>query len=396
MTPLSHRALSRSRPLAVLASAALTLVVLGAIVPARAQTPDPAETAWDGSHWSSPRNGGQTVSDGVFSGTFVHQGTEPQIASVDLGFEFAGVHEPTCELPPAPPTQNGSTTTITSPDPPPTSTPTTPTDPSPTSAPTNSTMDFLFEVGFPCNGVYNVTATASLDSPVEDTHAITLLSINIAVPPQPPLNFFATDNGNRTVTLTWTAPNDAPPDLAGFRISRMEKGIAAFELLGTTPPATFTFTDASIPAAGGSYFYAIETLRKAPNPRNAPLASLPITTGQALVVNGSGQSVAGGSPGGGGSAGGGGSGSRGGGGSGANSSDRGTLVDEAEPGVGELPIPGAGAIQRFAGRDGAGLLKPFAAALDIAVWAGLILFLTRRAARQAREDALFVELEDPL
>ena len=72
-------------------------------------------------------------------------------------------------------------------------------------------------------------------------------------------------------------------------------------------------------------------------------------------------------------------------------------ADEGEQGANDplAALPGGGTIQRFAGHDGAGLIKPFAAALDLAVWAGLLLFLTRRAASAARADALTVELEHP-
>jgi hypothetical protein len=251
-------------------------------------------------------------------------------------------------------------------------------------------MDFLFEVAFRCNGVYNATATATLDSPdpATQTHDLTLHDINVAVPPQSPNTFLAIDNGNRTVTLTWNAPNDAPPDLVGYRLSRKDKGGSSFGLLGTTPPTELSFTDANIPAAGGSYFYEIETLRKASIPTNAPLASPAVPTAQALVVDGTPGSVGGnsGRP----------SGGGGGQGGGTPHFDETTLAaDEGEPGSGDFALPGAGAIQRFAGRDGAGLVKPFAAALDLAVWAGLLLFLTRRAKGAAREEELAVEFERP-
>jgi hypothetical protein len=254
-------------------------------------------------------------------------------------------------------------------------------------------MDFVFEVRFLCNGVYDATATATLDSPdaVEQTHALTLSSLRIAVPPQPPRDLVATDNGNRTVTLTRSGPDDSPPDLLGFRLSRMDEGGADFTVIGTTPPATFTFTDPYIPASGGSYLYEIETLRKSATETDAPLASTPLTTAAALRVSGGG--------GGGGQVSSGGGGGVGGQrpGSGTQHFDETTLAaDEGEPGEDDLALPGAGAIQRFAGRAGAGLIKPFAAALNIAMWAALVLYFTRRAASQAREDALSVELEDPL
>lgn len=393
MTPLAQRANSRS--VAALASAAITLLAFCAIAPALAQTA-PQDPSWDGSYWSSPLADGQTIADGVFSGTFVHEGTAPEITSVDLYVDYAsaGTHDPACD--PAPgyqTTQTRPTTTTTEPSTA-TTEPTTPTTgPTTTSAPTNSTMDFLFEVAFRCNGIYDATATATLGSPGpvrQRGHDLTLHDINIAVPPQPPLGFVASDSGNRTVALSWSAPKAAPPDLVGYRLSRMDAGGSTFAVLGTTIPTVLTYTDANIPATGGSYFYRIETLRKAPVPTNPPLASTPITTTDALVVGGTGGSVPSNS-------------NRGSSGGGAGDQTPGgpthfdepsTLAaDEGEPGSGDLALPGAGAIQRFAGRDGAGLVTPFAAALDLAVWAGLLLFLTRRAANAARADALTVELE---
>ena len=368
---------------------------MAAVAPALAQTPpDPESPAWDGSHWSKPINNGETVEDGVFSGTFVHQGSEPKIEGVALDADFAGVHEPACEPAPTPPRQAASTTTT--PDPTATSVPSTPTEPTSTSTPTNSTMDFSFDVDFVCNGVYDLTATASLDSPdwFDKRHELELTDIQVSVPPQPPVSLVATDNGNRTVTLTWIPPDDMPPDLLGFRLSRMDNGGSAFDPIGTTPPATFTFTDPNIPAAGGAYFYQIETLRKAAVATQEPLVSPPVTTAEALAVGGGGGGGGGSQSG---SANGGGGGQQP--GSGVQHFDETTLADDDEPGEGDelaipIPLPGGGAIQRFAGRDGAGLVKPFAAALDLAVWAALVLFLTRRAKAQARVDDLVVEFED--
>jgi hypothetical protein len=252
-------------------------------------------------------------------------------------------------------------------------------------------MNFLFEVAFTCNGVYDATATATArvgenPNPNDFTYALQLAGLHVAVPPQPPPTFLATDNGDQTVTLTWQPPNDQPPDLVGYRLSRREPAAASFTALGDTPRDSFTFADIEIPVDGGSYFYEVQTLRSSPN---GTLVSSAMVSSEALVVSGGtgggGRSVGGipapqspaQSP-----------------GDGTQHFDETTLAaDEGEPGEGDLALPGAGTIQRFAGREGAGLIKPFAAALDLAVWAGLLLFLTRRAKRAAREDALAIELE---
>jgi len=70
-----------------------------------------------------------------------------------------------------------------------------------------------------------------------------------------------------------------------------------------------------------------------------------------------------------------------------------SLADEGpEPGGGALGS--GGAVQRFrGGQDGAGLLTPAAAALNLGVWAGLLLFLTRRAAKAERAALLGVQVE---
>jgi hypothetical protein len=245
-------------------------------------------------------------------------------------------------------------------------------------------MNFLFEVPFTCNGIYDATATATSDNGFY-SHDITLTGLHIAVPPQSPLSFLATDNGNRTVTLTWQAPNQKPPDLAGYRISRRDA--SATDYSGTADVATnvFSITDTSIPPTGGSYFYKVETLRSSPN---GTLTSNPVITSEALVVGGSttgtpGKRV-GGVP----------APRTDSGGTGVQHFDETTLAaDEGEPGSGDLALPGGDTIQRFAGRDGAGLIKPFAAALDLGVWAGLLLFLTRRAASAERAAVLAIELE---
>jgi hypothetical protein len=247
-------------------------------------------------------------------------------------------------------------------------------------------MTFLFEVAFTCNGLYDATATATarVQQGKNLTHDLVLKNLHIAVPPQSPLSFVATDNGNQTVTLTWQPPSKAPPDLTGYRLSRRDPASQAFTAIGDAPPEAPMFTDANIPSTGGKYFYQVETLRKSPN---GTLLSTPVVTSEALAVGGGassgrGKSVSGQpspqSP-----------------GNGVQHFDDSTTLaaDEGEPGSGDLALPGAGTIQRFAGRDGAGLIKPFAAALDLAVWAGLLLFLTRRAAGAARADALALELE---
>jgi hypothetical protein len=256
-----------------------------------------------------------------------------------------------------------------------------------------------------------LTATAKVEDQSGETpgplkKSITAVAVKIAVPPPSPTAFQATDNGNHTVTLSWSAPASygrapgPPPDFVGYRLSRKNADGGSFAEIGTTGVDGLSFTDSSIPASGGSYIYQVETLRKF-------AASPPVTTSAPLVVGGSTPGTAGGGGGGGGATGGGGGAANPGtSGQGAPSSggvthfDEPTTLaaDEGELGA-EDPlggVPGGATIQRFGGNSGAGLLRPFAAALDLGVWAGLLLFLTRRAAKAERAERLIVELEHSL
>ena len=147
-----------------------------------------------------------------------------------------------------------------------------------------------------------------------------------------------------------------------------------------------TFDDTGYPSAGGAFVYKVETLRKSPV---GTLTSEPVVTEGALTVNGvakagkSGGTVGGTVP---------------------PERDSGNqFFDSTLPGADEelgapnASVPGADTIQRFTGDDtGAGLIKPFAAALDLGVWAGLLLFLTRRAATAERAALRSVQVEQPL
>jgi hypothetical protein len=325
---------------------------------------------WAGSRWTGPTANGETVSDATFSGTFVHTPPTPSIEAVELNIEYGAgdTHAATCGSAPSTQLQSAPTTS--------TSTP---------SGDTTSTMNFLFEVPFVCNGIYNATATATLENNL-DNYDMTLTGLHIAEPPQSPLSFLATDNGNRTVTLTWQAPNQKPPDLAGYRVSRRDANASDYSVSVDVATDVFAYNDTNIPAGGGSYFYKVETLRSSPN---GTLTSNPVVTSEALNVGANptgtpGQSV-GGVP----------APRADSGGSGVQHFDDTLAADEGEPGEGDFAVPGGDTIQRFAGRDGAGLVKPFAAALDLAVWAGLMLFLTRRAASAERAAVLAIELEHP-
>lgn len=331
---------------------------------------------WGGSHWTTPTQDGATVSDGVFSGTFEYEPGTPSIDSVALSLSYSSGYTspPACGKAPGETTKQAPSTSA----------------PPATSRAEPSTMDFDFEIGFTCNGLYDAIATARLSGPSSPVsrHDLTLTDLRVAVPPQQPASVQATDNGNQTVTVTWTAPSSQPPDLTGYRVSRVAAADASIENLGETKLDALTFTDSTLPPTGGSYVYRVETLRGSPN---GVLASTPISTASALAVAGKGASQGGGSvagrtpvtadP--------------GSGGTGVQQFDDTLPADEGELGAGDpvADVPGGDTIQRFAGDDGSGLLKPFGAALNIGVWAALFLFLTRRAARAERADRLAIQIE---
>ena len=389
MTPTALRR-ARSRSVAVLVSGAATItlyLIVGSMfgadagaqifptttttttTPGTPTTPTTLPSEWDGSKWTAPAIDGATVADGTFSGMFQHRPATPAITKVELNVSYSSgdVHTAACD--PAPGLQAAQTA---------------PTSTSPPSDPQTDTMSFLFEVSFRCNGLYDVTATADTDPPTEPQGELTLTALKIAVPPQRPDSFLATDSGNHTVTLSWTGPSQRPPDLAGFRLSRRDNSTQSFTTIGEVAADAASFADSTVPANGGSFFYEVQTLRASPN---GVLASAPVATSEALVVGGA-------SP----------------GGTvvghpappvsdGTTHFDEPTtlVADEGEEGeVGPIgALPGGATIQRFAGRDGAGLLKPVAAALNLGVWAGILLFLTRRAAKDERAMLLQVDFEQP-
>lgn len=398
----------KSRPRAVLASAALTLLafaVLGVLgspsseaqsvcvtpttfgqcpttttVPTTT-TPDPtpptvecSDPAWCDSKWTSPADDVATVHDSTFRGTFVHHGPG-QIDTLDLDVTYADPRSFPAACGAAPGAQ-------------PTQHPTAPLDDTGT-----STADFLFEVGLECNGIYNVVPTAKLDVDGPGTEfSMRRDNLRVAIPPQQPPSFSATDNGNQTVTLTWQPPDNQPPDLAGYRVSRRDAGSQNFTVLMQTDRATFSYVDPNIPPGGGSFVYQVQTLRTSPD---GTLASRAVQTAGALAVAAAGSGRGGGTvkgtvtvydP--------------GSGGTGTQTFDdpSGLPGEDGEPG-GEDPIlpnvPGAQTVQRFVDdHGGAGLVTPIAGALNLGVWAGLLLFLTRRAASAERALLVSVEFED--
>jgi hypothetical protein len=389
----------------VLATCALTLVVMavGAAFGSTRSLASPAQTPadpWEGSSFSTPSSY-STSTDAVFSGAFRHTPSAP-ISKVTLHVEFSATDSPAAGCRPAPsdetmtyPTSTTPPSTTIDPSPSPPGSPSTPTTQEPSQS---SEVQFSFQVPFTCNGVYDATATAVVDDPTGDVppplqKSISVVGVRIAVAPPMPASITATDVGNHTVNVSWGAPaaysgnSKPPPDFIGYRVSRKD-GSGSFAVIATTAPDAATFADTSIPAAGGAFVYEVEAVRKFAS--SAPLTTsgtldigAPGTSGSRAAGTGGGGAAAPATP------------DPGAGGTGTAHPDSTTLAaDEGdEPGGDALGVPGGGAVQRFAGHDGAGLLKPVAAAMNLGVWAGLLLFLTRRAVKAERAALLGVELE---
>jgi len=400
MTPSSHG--SRIRSVNVLAVAALTLVLMGATAAFGAPRSHaaPAQTSadpWEGSSFTSPSSY-STTTDAVFSGVFRHTPPAP-ISKVTLHVEFSATDSPGSGCRPAPsdqtmtyPTSSTPTTIDPPPDPPDPSTPTT------EQPKQSSDVQFSFQVPFTCNGVYDATATAFIDDPTGDVppplnKSISIVGVRVAVAPPPPASISATDAGNHTVNVTWAAPvayagrGTPPPDFVGYRVSRKD-GAGSFTAIANTAPDVLTVADTAIPESGGAFVYEVEAVRKfassAPVATNGTLDIAPPRAGGSRGGAGSTSAVGGGAP----------APTTtdpGAGGTGTAFYD--SLADEG-PEPGGNALGSGGAVQRFrGGQDGAGLLTPVAAALNLGVWAGLLLFLTRRAAKAERAALLGVQVE---
>jgi hypothetical protein len=386
----------------VLATCALTLVVMavGAAFGSTRSLAAPAQTPadpWEGSSFSTPSSY-STSTDAVFSGEFRHTPSAP-ISRVTLHVEFSATDSPPAGCRPAPsdetmtyPTSTSPTTIDPSPAPP--GSPATPTTQPPSQS---SEVQFSFQVPFMCNGVYDATATGFVEDPTGDVppplnKSISLVGVRVAVAPPMPVSITAADVGNHTVNVSWGAPaaysgnGKPPPDFIGYRVSRKD-GSGSFAVIATTAPNAVTFADTSIPAAGGAFVYEVEAVRKFAS--SAPLATsgtldigAPGTSGSRAAGSGGGGAAAPATP------------DPGAGGTGTAYYDSTTLAaDEGDEPGGDALGTGGGAVQRFAGHDGAGLLKPIAAAMNLGVWAGLLLFLTRRAVKAERAALSGVQLE---
>jgi len=79
---------------------------------------------------------------------------------------------------------------------------------------------------------------------------------NIPIPPEPP-SLFEVNSGVRSINLSWSpSPSEGKADFSGYKIFRsVNKPDTTYELIGTLPPDTRSYTDTS--CVSGFYYYYI-------------------------------------------------------------------------------------------------------------------------------------------
>lgn len=109
----------------------------------------------------------------------------------------------------------------------------------------------------PCGGYTTGSPSGSCQSKLQAT------TVGLAVPPGPPTAVNAVASGPQ-VTLSWRPPASAPPDLAGYQVSRNGKAVYGCALSGLGPagsascPNPLTVVDRP---GNGTYTYAVSAVR---------------------------------------------------------------------------------------------------------------------------------------
>ena len=116
----------------------------------------------------------------------------------------------------------------------------------------------------PCNGVYSFRLRGTLTNPIFGSDGGYDMNgqITVAAPP-PALSKLNSELTAGTVTLSWAAVSDPPPDFKGYRVERLDSG-GRYILLATLDPDQRSFTDSTPPEAGGDVVYRVLTRRAGP------------------------------------------------------------------------------------------------------------------------------------
>jgi hypothetical protein len=354
------------RALAV--TAILIVFVIGTAARAGAQS-EPFSN-----RWTAPTADNETTTTGVFSGTFRNW----PIDTVKLTLTAA---DPASGCPPV------TTATIEYPRPAP-------------SEPPPATRDFSFQEGdVVCNGTYDARAESQVKSLQQGAEprtidTLVLRNITVAVPARPPGNVAASPENDGTVELSWTngyADVAPPPDFEGFQLYRVDSDGNRQQIL-PRPTTSTSYGDVDVPASG-TYTYDVEARRSGAEPSTARSGSVTVTVPAGSSLTGRPSSTtrsatAPATP-----------------GAPASSpaqqrsgppafTQDGLALGDGEAGGPAGPRVAAVRVgDGPRGSSGQGLLEPVAGALAAAVWAALLLWLSRRATRAARASPVVVELE---
>lgn len=280
--------------------------------------------------------------------------------------------------------------------------PTTPDSPpqEPTTGPADS-ITWRFAVDPRCNGVYDLSVTARADPPgvlgPDDTESQPLVveDVEVSLSAPSPEGVVAEAGPDRKVTVRWQAPaswaGGPPRDAVGYRVQRASgAGEAVVVADDLKLDVTSIVDDALVGAPAGTHRYEVVAMRR--NADGNPLLSAPGTTELALAARAPVAGAAAGPAVPRSSAGGGARVGTTGAGVGqpavapATEFDPGfeTELDYADPELGdeEAIVPDDAGLFEVVSEDpvGQGVLVPGAVALCLAVWAGHLRHLARRAA----------------
>ncbi|MGI8663069.1 MAG: hypothetical protein ACR2LQ_07635 [Acidimicrobiales bacterium] len=272
---------------------------------------------------------------------------------------------------------------------------------------------FTIDLAPECNGTYTLAAYGTVDSdPFVDADTSPTHTATVDVKrPAPEVSGVAASAGTatRSVVVSWDSiagPGDMPKDLTGFIVSRTDQAGHTTTFAPVTDPSSTSFADTSVPAAGGTFTYAVSATRFNVEPSAASPAAVikldkaadsPSTTAPGdgtAVAPGTGAATTPGAATGGARR----SGAATRGGATASTQpgepDPGFESDlpyEAEPGAVASALPSGGS-EGGINVAGAGILIPFAVALVLAVWGMHVLYVTK-SARDADDALTLLHLE---
>ena len=134
--------------------------------------------------------------------------------------------------------------------------------------------DFAFDAVFPCNRRYEVRAVVHPQpQPLRNDGDLVLdLWVAVALPPAPVSSLKATtlDGDERGVSLKWNDAN-SQPDFSGYAVWR-SVGDGDWSYVDAVGPSATSFSDHTVPRAGGEIRYKVFGVRPGPDPGSKVLA----------------------------------------------------------------------------------------------------------------------------